>query len=366
MRVVILLILALCAAAFEFEDNLSALDVLEALLAEKRPKTPMCPSSPPQLCKKRCSRKKMKCKKGKCLMRQGSCCKFQCEEERRTGFCCHAMNATCEACKERKTIEEYCEDNPRTRGCEKESENPCENLRCGASCGSPGHLTVMRYCQPDGTCGMNAEPKCEPTCADEGWGCPDGYSCMRPRGKSMVKRCVGPADDIVDRIPDTDRETCVKKCKKKHTVRDGKGQMLLYKCLKGCSKKYSCATLPCGARCTPICPPFKVCATVEQFCQPDGTCGMSSQPLCKTKPICRSYFDCRECIMNGCQYTPMPFFGGRRSLKSVVTRPEGICSTKRKPLPDLFGRRAMTRFAMPEAIVDVNQCPEPINVIGRM
>ena len=35
-------------------------------------------------------------------------------------FCCEAIAAECEACKEGMTVEAYCKDNPEMMGCEPE------------------------------------------------------------------------------------------------------------------------------------------------------------------------------------------------------------------------------------------------------
>merc|ERR1719354_1252248 len=66
---------------------------------------------------------------------------------------------------------EYCCENEGL-GCE-EPEEPCANKACGEDCTPecpPGEMciSVMQYCQADGTCGMNSEPECfvEPECPE--------------------------------------------------------------------------------------------------------------------------------------------------------------------------------------------------------
>ena len=41
-------------------------------------------------------------------------------------------------------------------------EDLCEDKQCGEVCDtSMGMLHVMRFCQPDGSCGMNSAPNCK-------------------------------------------------------------------------------------------------------------------------------------------------------------------------------------------------------------
>ena len=46
--------------------------------------------------------------------------------------------------------------------CTEKECDPCANKTCGDKCGtSDGMMTVMLYCQKDGSCDSNAEPDCE-------------------------------------------------------------------------------------------------------------------------------------------------------------------------------------------------------------
>jgi len=74
-----------------------------------------------------------------------------------------------------------------------------------------------------------------------------------------------------------------------------------------------CPSLPCGADCTPACPPGMMCPAVMQYCQADGTCGMNSLPDCGTIDTpCAKYklgdacvnadnlAECESLVVGGC------------------------------------------------------------------
>jgi len=84
----------------------------------------------------------------------------------------------------------------------------CADKTCGEECDtSDGFLTVMRYCQPDGTCSSNDAPACEyDGCEDKGEGdtctvcAPSGTDCIETE---EVKTCQVDSTDGLVCLPDT-------------------------------------------------------------------------------------------------------------------------------------------------------------------
>merc|ERR1719461_1667991 len=45
----------------------------------------------------------------------------------------------------------------------------------------------------------------------------------------------------------------------------------------------TCVNKECGSVCSPPCEEGLMCMTVMKYCQPDGSCGMNSKPMCPAK-----------------------------------------------------------------------------------
>ena len=85
-------------------------------------------------------------------------------------FCCEAIIAECEACKEGVTVEEYCRANPKMQGCEPDVGNQCTHMECGVPCEDSMLGKDGGVCNGNGQC---VSPELNP-CSQHGC---DGKKC---------------------------------------------------------------------------------------------------------------------------------------------------------------------------------------------
>jgi len=188
--------------------------------------------------------------------------------------CCYAFNARCLAACAGVSEEEYCRMNPNVPGCE---EDLCANKNCGDVCAnSNGMLMVMRYCQPDGSCGMDANPQCEPE---------EPYNCYTRERWSQDKRDYCCAEYGLG-CPSVDlcaNKSCGDVC-------DNKQGMLMV--MRYCQADGSCTSnaapqcqpeedLCANKACGDVCDTSNGMLAVMRYCQADGSCGMNSAPQCQ-------------------------------------------------------------------------------------
>eukprot|EP00497_Spongosphaera_streptacantha_P000186 TRINITY_DN111_c0_g1_i7.p1 TRINITY_DN111_c0_g1~~TRINITY_DN111_c0_g1_i7.p1 ORF type:complete len:189 (+),score=31.96 TRINITY_DN111_c0_g1_i7:37-567(+) len=137
----------------------------------------------------------------------------------------------------------------------------CNNCTCEN--GKVGACTEM-FCVSPGKPKCNDEKEERPSCDDEGYCCPEGASCMMPRG-GKKKTCIQPNDGTVDAV----------ECGDDSTGGDGMS------CPKDCLSWYDgCNTCRCNAG--------KVAACTYMFC------------VTKNKPYCINSAPCQNLDKESC------------------------------------------------------------------